>query len=218
MRRPAGGGWNPLDGAEPRRNSFKASPMNQPTAKLMVAVFDQTVCIKVNGRADFTSSLDLKKLIGELWQRGYSHFVFELRDCRTMDSTFLGLLSGIGLRFSGGRSVQIGAPLELLNPNPRIAETLENLGVAGLFAISTCAEPLADGFEPLAHAPGETRVELTRTCLEAHETLMSIKPENVQKFKDVAQFLADDLKRLEAAVGKQKEEEPASSSKPLSSN
>jgi anti-anti-sigma regulatory factor len=190
--------------------------MNQPPAKLMVAVFDQTVCIKVNGRADFTSSLDLKKLMGELWQRGFDHFVFELRDCRTMDSTFLGLLSGIGLRFSGGKSVQRGAPLELLNPNPRIAETLENLGVVNLFAIRTCAEPLSDRFEPLAHAPDNTRVELTRTCLEAHETLMSIKPENVQKFKDVAQFLADDLKRLEAAGRPQKEDESPPSSKPLS--
>jgi hypothetical protein len=31
---------------------------------------------------------------------------------------------------------------------------------------------------------------------------MPIKPENIQKFKDVAQFLADDLKRLEAGGGK----------------
>jgi len=165
----------------------------------MVAVFDQTVCIKIDGRADFTSSLDLKKLIGELWQRGYNHFVFELCDCLTMDSTFLGVLSGIGLKFSGGKSVQVGAPLELLNPNPRIAETLENLGVVDLFAIRACAQPLTDCFEPLARAPGNTQVELTRTCLEAHKILMSINPENVQKFKDVAQFLADDLKRLEAA-------------------
>jgi hypothetical protein len=116
-----------------------------------------------------------------------------------MDSTFLGVLSGIGLKFSEGKSVQIGAPLELLNPNSRIAETLENLGVADLFAIKNCAEPLTDRFEPLAQAPNNTPVELTRTCLEAHKTLMSINPENVQKFKDVAQFLSDDLKRLEAA-------------------
>ncbi len=165
----------------------------------MVAVFDQTVCIKINGRADFTSSLDLKKLITELWQRGFNHFVFELCDCLTMDSTFLGVLSGIGLKFSEGKSVQVGAPLELLNPNPRIAETLENLGVSDLFAIKTCAEPMTDGFQPLVQAPDNTQVELTRTCLEAHKTLMAINPENVQKFKDVTQFLADDLKRLEAA-------------------
>jgi anti-sigma B factor antagonist len=190
--------------------------MNQSPAKLMVAVFDQTVCIKVNGRADFTSSLDLKKLMVELWQRGYDHFIFELCDCLTMDSTFLGLLSGIGLKFSGGKSVQVGAPLELLNPNPRIVETLENLGVADLFAIRTRAEPLTDKFEPLARAPDNTQAELARTCLEAHETLMSIKPENIQKFKDVAQFLADDLKKLEAAGRQQIKDEPDPASKPLS--
>jgi anti-sigma B factor antagonist len=168
----------------------------------MVAVFDQTVCIKINGRADFTLSLDLKKLISELGQKGYAHFVFDLRDCLTMDSTFLGVLSGIGLKFSDGKSVQNGAALELLNPNPRIAETLENLGVVDLFTIRNCPEPVAERFEPLGKAVDNSKVEITRNCLEAHKTLMGLKPENVQKFKDVTQFLADDLKRLEAASGK----------------
>jgi hypothetical protein len=127
-------------------------------------------------------------------------------------------LSGIGLKFSEGKSVQLGAPLELLNPNPRIAETLENLGVVDLFAIRICAEPLTDKFQPLAQAPDNTPVELTRTCLEAHRTLMSIKPDNVQKFKDVAQFLAEDLKRLEAGAPMQAKDASASASKPLSSN
>jgi anti-anti-sigma regulatory factor len=182
----------------------------------LVAVFDRTVCVKVNGRADFTSSLDLKKLVWELWERGFKHFVFELCDCLSMDSTFLGLLSGIGLRISGGRSEQLGAPLELLNPNPRIAETLENLGVAGLFAIRTSAEPMSNQFEPLAKGANHTPVELARTCLEAHETLISIKPENARIFKDVAQFLADDLKRLESAGPKQKEDGSSSAPKPPS--
>lgn len=168
----------------------------------MVAVFDHTVCVKIRGRADFTSSLDLKKLIVELWQRDYNRFVFDLSDCLTMDSTFLGVLSGIGLKFSNGKSVQNGEPLELLNPNPRIAETLENLGVMNLFTIKYCAEPLTNKFLPLAEAADKTQVELARTCLEAHQTLMSIQPENVQKFKDVAQFLAEDLTRLEAGARK----------------
>ena len=176
--------------------------MNNPPANLMVAVFAKTVCVKINGRADFTSSLDLKKLIGEMWQRGYNHFIFDLSDCLTMDSTFLGVLSGIGLKFSNGKSVQVGEPLQLINPNPRIAETLENLGVVDLFAIKNCPEPPPDSFEPVTPAAEKSRLEVTRNCLEAHTTLMGIQPENVQKFKDVTQFLADDLKRLEAASKK----------------
>jgi anti-anti-sigma factor len=174
--------------------------MDKSDAKLLVAVFDRTVCVQINGRADFTSSLDLKKLISELWMHGYSHFIFDLCQCRMMDSTFLGVLSGISMDLSNGTSGQ--TPLELFNPNPRVSETLECLGVSHLFKISESPTPLTDKYEPLAKSEGATQVELARTCLEAHKTLMGIKPENVQKFKDVAQFLAEDLQRLEVAQKK----------------
>ena len=42
-----------------------------------------------------------------------------------------------------------------------------------------------------------THEEITRTSLEAHQTLMAMNPENVARFKDVTQFLAEDLKSLE---------------------
>jgi len=169
--------------------------MDNSCAKLMVAVFDRTVCVQISGRADFTSSLDLKKLITELWEHGYSHFVFDLCQCRMMDSTFIGVLSGISQQLSDGKNGQL--PLELHNLNSRVSETLENLGVTRLFNITDTPAPDTDKYQPLAKGDATTQVELARTCLEAHQTLMGIKPENVQKFKDVAQFLAEDLKRLE---------------------
>ena len=163
--------------------------MNPNSAKLMVAVADHSVCVKINGRADFTSSVDLKKLITELWQRGYNRFVFELCDCVMMDSTFLGMLSGIGLKLSDAGSPQ-GSSLELLNPSP-------------LFKVTTGAVQLPDDAKVSAPAPvNPTQEQITRTCLEAHKTLMEIKPENAGKFKDVAQFLAEDLQRLEMAEKK----------------
>jgi hypothetical protein len=41
------------------------------------------------------------------------------------------------------------------------------------------------------------KTQLSRTCLEAHQTLMNINPGNVPKFKEIARFLAEDLKKLE---------------------
>jgi len=167
---------------------------------MMVAVAAQTVFVKVNGRADYTSSVDLKKLINELWERGYSHFVFDLCQCQIMDSTFLGMLCGVALSFSNGNNPPDSERyLELVNPNARLREVLENLGVAHLFKIIDGAQPLTGRYEPLAKAQDCTRMELARTCLEAHRTLMAVKPENAAKFKDVAQFLAEDLKRLEVS-------------------
>jgi len=40
-----------------------------------------------------------------------------------------------------------------------------------------------------------TKEEVTRACLEAHQTLMQISPQNASKFKEVAAFLAEDLKK-----------------------
>jgi anti-sigma B factor antagonist len=175
--------------------------MKESSAKLMVALLDQVVCIKINGRADFNLSLDLEKLIYELRERGYRRFLIELRDCVMMDSTYLGMLSGIGLKFADA-SHQPDSPLELLNPSPRIAEVLESLGVAHLFKITQCPDFFAANFEPLSLGAGTSKAEVTRACLEAHKILMGINPENVNKFKDVAKFLAEDLQRLELAQKK----------------
>jgi anti-anti-sigma factor len=175
--------------------------MNESMAKLMVAVCDQVVCIKINGRGDFNLSLDLRKLIDELRQRGYRRFVFELCDCLMMDSTFLGILSGEGVK-SCEASPAPGSALELMNPSPRIVEVLENLGVAHLFKITRSPDSLAANYQPLAQTDGNSKVEVTRNCLEAHKTLMDLHPANVNRFKDVAEFLAQDLKRLELAEKK----------------
>jgi hypothetical protein len=42
-----------------------------------------------------------------------------------------------------------------------------------------------------------SREEISRTCLEAHLTLMDINPDNVPRFKEVAKFLAEDLEKLQ---------------------
>jgi anti-sigma B factor antagonist len=171
--------------------------MSQSPSKLMVAVFDRLVCIKIDGRADFTSSLDLKKLLTELWQRGYTHFVFDVCQCKMMDSTFLGMLAGVALNISNGHDPDEAHRLKLLNPCASLCNVLENLGIAHLFKILENSQPLTDKYEPLSKMESSTPVELARTCLDAHLILMSMKPENVAKFKDVAQFMAEDVKRLE---------------------
>ena len=167
---------------------------------LTVATFDNSVWIRISGRATFTSSLDLKNLVAELWQRGYRRFVLDICECIIMDSTFLGVLAGIGLQFAESNQRGVACSVEIANPNARITDILENLGVAHLFSVIHASHPDGEKFEPLArNGEAASRVEVTRNCLEAHKILMKLNPANVGKFKDVAQFLAEDLKRREQA-------------------
>ena len=172
--------------------------MNTTAANLLVWVGEKVVWIKIAGRATFTSSVDFKTLINQLWQKGSSRFVLDLTDCVLMDSTFLGVLSGLGLKFSNTQHGNTTATIELLNPNGRILDLLENLGVAHLFKVCKGPPATSPDLRPVDHAQSD-RKEIQRTCLEAHEILMDINPNNVPKFKEVARFLAEDLKKMEEA-------------------
>jgi anti-anti-sigma factor len=162
-------------------------------------VRDRFCCVKVLGRANFNSSVDFKTLINELRSRGFQYFIIDLSECMLMDSTFLGVLTGFGLQMNSQATAGTGA-IELLNPNARITDLLETLGVLHLFKVNQGAMEIPAGAQPIDHtAACPTHQEVTQTCLEAHRTLMQVNPDNVPRFKDVTQFLAEDLKKLKAA-------------------
>ena len=182
--------------------------MNALSNNLGVWVGDNLVCVKVAGRANFSGSVDLKTLVSAMWEKGYHHFVLDLTECLLMDSTFLGVLAGLGLKFNNnthGSAAANGAAngngnhaIELLNPSARIADLLENLGITHLFDI-TRGTLTTECLTRLDHAPTQAgRLEVQQTCLDAHRTLMDVNPANVPKFKDVAQFLAEDIKKMDA--------------------
>jgi anti-anti-sigma factor len=173
--------------------------MNTPSAKMLVMVGEQSACIRIIGRANFTSSVDFKMLVDDLRQKGCGCFVLDLSECVLMDSTFLGVLAGLGLKLSGRNGDQARHGVELFNPSPRITELLETLGVLHLFNITHGSAAPGAPTQPLEHTPANpSKADVTRTCLEAHQTLMDISPANAARFKDVAQFLAEGMKKSKA--------------------
>jgi anti-sigma B factor antagonist len=171
--------------------------MATPSAKMLVMACKDFVCVKIVGRANFTYGPDFKTLLTELVRKGCDHFIIDVSECVLMDSTFLGILAGFGLKLN-----KAGAPdnrgIELLNPNSRIADLLENLGALHLFKVAT--GPLQLPGDVQTRSPEDvnpTRQQITRTCLEAHQSLMDVNPDNAVRFKDVTRFLAEDLKDRE---------------------
>src|ERR1051326_6577535 len=147
--------------------------MNTPSAKLLVLVGEKFSCIKIVGRANFNSSVDFKTLVSELRQKGYSYFVLDLSECLLMDSTFLGVLTGFGLKLRPDEKDCCDSGIELLNANARITDLLENLGVLHLFKLSSETSKPVDQAEMRARTPlTPSKEEVTRACLEAHKTLM----------------------------------------------
>jgi len=176
--------------------------MSAPLGKILVSVGEKCACVKIAGHATVTTSVDFKTLLNELLQNGYTYFVLDLTECTLMDSTFLGVLAGFGLKVNGPQADARERVIELFNPNPRVAGVLENLGVIHLFTVGRGEVELPGKTEPRDHTPAEPgREEIKRTCLEAHQILMNMNPANAARFKDVAAFLAEDLKKLKTDQG-----------------
>ena len=172
--------------------------MSSSLPNLSIWAGNEVVVVRISGRAGFQSSVDFKATMHGLWARGYTRFILDLTKCQLMDSTFLGVMAGLGLKFSRETNCAGTATLELLNPNARIADLFENLGIAHLFRIVTSPDFAVNGLTPVEHeATTPDRLETTRTCLEAHKLLMQLNEANVPKFKDVTKFLEEDLNRMD---------------------
>ena len=172
-------------------------------SKILVARNSNLGFVKVVGRGSFQNSGCLQTFYREMLKDGVNRFVIDLDACSYLDSTFLGTLLGLGLQLKNAGT----GLLHILNASPRNLELLKNLGLDRLFHIdgrgvngtsngSATRVDVNGVMEKDLHeiaCPTPTREQAAPTILEAHENLMEFDPRNVPKFKDVVEFLREDL-------------------------
>jgi len=170
--------------------------MNQTTPRILVCQDGYDVCIRISGRADVSVSVGFKELLAALLERHFRHYELELSECQIMDSTFLGVLCGFARKREAQTADEPSRPI-LFNANDRVTGLLDSLGVDEMFDFRRGIAPDHGDCEPAPTLIGDSdRERLKAISLEAHRTLMSLNPDNVSKFKDLTEFLADDLKEI----------------------
>jgi len=128
-------------------------------------------------------------------QRGFREFVVDLQDCEQMDSTFMGTLAGVALRL---RELGHGS-LRATNVNERNTDLLSSLGLDQLFTVEPIGsvpeiEPQPDDETLRVAEPKALEAEAQKQAvLEAHEALVEADRANAVKFKDVLEFLRNEL-------------------------
>jgi anti-sigma B factor antagonist len=161
---------------------------------------DQRVYIRVVGRGTFQNSQPLRKFALEKIEQGQEEFVADLGQCQGMDSTFLGVLAGIGLRL---RQNGHAATVHIVHISPRNLELLQTLGLDRLFSTSSETSPplmapeyhqLADtDLTHLAHTLDKD--ETTDLMIEAHDNLIQADERNAPRFRELARFLREVVER-----------------------
>jgi len=183
-------------------------------SKILVARSGNLGFVKVVGRGSFQNSGCVKAFYQQMLKDGVNRFVIDLDACTYLDSTFLGILLGLGLQLKNAGN----GLLHILNASARNLELLRNLGLDRLINIDGRGDSGGSGVPVGARGNGNgsgghlvnlngvtekdlqevacpvpTREEAAPTILEAHENLMEFDPRNVPKFKDVVEFLREDL-------------------------
>ena len=162
-------------------------------SSIQVGVSGPTVWVKMMGKGSFLNSGNLKEFAREMLDRGYREFVVDLADCHMMDSTFMGTMANVALRL---RELGQGH-LHVVHCSNRCQELLSGLRLDQIFDVRANggSSPEYGAFErpPRIQSPGDQKREQIETMVEAHEALSEAAPENVLRFKDVLDFLRQDL-------------------------
>ncbi|MBX6325792.1 MAG: STAS domain-containing protein [Chthoniobacterales bacterium] len=164
-------------------------------SSIQVGVRGPTVWVKVEGKGSFLNSGNLKEFAREMLDRGYREFVVDLSDCAMMDSTFMGTMASVALRLK-----ELGrGHLHIVHCGMRSKELLSGLGLDQIFDVHSdgARPPECEALDQTDQhrSPEAKKKHQTETMLEAHEALCEAAPENLPRFKDVLDFLRQDLHR-----------------------
>ena len=162
-------------------------------SSILVGVNGPAVWVKVEGKGNFLNSGSLKEFAQEMVNRGYREFVIDLENCAMMDSTFMGTMAGVALRLK-----ELGhGHLHVVHCGDRSRELLSGLGLDQIFNIRSngAAGPGCEQIREGARGGSaeEKKREQAETMLEAHQALCEAAPENLSRFKDVLDYLKQDL-------------------------
>lgn len=168
---------------------------------LTAAYIDQTVVIRIEGRGSFKISPSLKQFIHRTVEaKSASRILLDMSLCKSMDSTFMGVLAGLSYQISKNPD----CTFKLTNLSEKNEKLLRTLGVDRVVNYSqTLTDDEADLMDRLS--PETTPLdsgtadplEAAKTSLEAHEKLVEFNPANLDKFKSVLELLHKDVNKLD---------------------
>lgn len=173
-----------------------------PSPSILVGCNQKVVCIRVQGKGSFQNSAGVKTFATAMINRGHREFVVDLGSCPVMDSTFMGTLTGVALRL---RELGHGG-LHVVNSNERNVDLLQGLGLDQILSLELNGhEHASDSGAATQHLEDEKALqpeplgkrEMTEAMIAAHQALIDADRQNFTKFKDVIDYLKQDLKQGE---------------------
>jgi len=155
--------------------------------------FDSFVWIRPDGRGTFQESPLVKNFVEDQPEEEVTDFVVDLEKCPGMDSTFMGMLAGLGIGFRKRGKGQ----LSFVGTTGKTKASLMELGLHYLSTIEPEEGPwqgkLAEIRANLALIEGSDETNKEEHVLECHENLCEADESNLEKFQTVLDMMGSKL-------------------------
>jgi len=187
------------------KNSRRLQMRSDNSIGVFVAWIEGDVFVRVIGRGTHQNAEPVRQFGRECMENACQCFHVDLAQCAGMDSTFLGVLAGLGLKL---RARGQNGGLHLFNADNHNLQSCQSLGLDQLARLESgprdagaCPLPPESLFRKLpdtdltALNKPRDKEGTTRLMLEAHEDLCRADERNEGKFKDVKQFLREEVRR-----------------------
>lgn len=162
-------------------------------ASIFTTSFESHIWIRPEGRGTFLESPTIKNFIESSVEEGSQKFVIDLGACPGMDSTFMGMLAGLGISFRKSGKGQIF----VVGTSEKTRASLKELGLQHLMKIEPAEGSwvgrLDEAREGLVLVDPKREVDKEAHILECHEDLCMADDANLDRFKTVLDILGSDL-------------------------
>ena len=155
------------------------------------AIAKDTVWVRIKGHGTFRNSHQIKNWLLLRVEEGYSKVLIDISDCKSMDSTFMGAVTGLSLRMKRlGRT-----PVVMANITSHNKRLLETLGLDKFLILEEKIEIDVSLKWQLLQIESLDKLNTTKHMMSAHEQLIDIGGIAEKQFKTVHELLKKDLEK-----------------------
>ena len=146
-----------------------------------VATSGESIYVRITGLASMNNAATFQDFTHEMVEAGYKRAVLDLRECRGMDSTFLGCVVRLSQELADN-GVPLGESVIIVNADDHCMKVIDSLGLSAFVKVRKSAFRPPDvetkRLDTRAQAPGD-RIALIR---RAHQELAKIDRRNAERF------------------------------------
>ena len=162
--------------------------------RIDVAIIGETIYVKPTGYATQNNSLGLPDFFSAMFRQGCTSVTFDLKDCRGVDSTFLGVMAVAAMsNVRGGHKAVV-----VLNAGPRMTQQLRMVGLLPVVVLKEGPIQTPPDLQvkqvDLVHLP-KTERERVEKIKGLHEELIKLNEKNRERFSSFVEMLELELRQ-----------------------